>query len=312
MKNTLSTINEYALKNPEELVLRAERHYDREISSAAEKIALDDAIKIIAIAGPSASGKTTTAHILSDKLRELGEQTEVVSLDDFYLPTERLPLTDSGQYDIESVNALDLSLLKKCFNEIISTGKTELPSYNFAKKLRTLSARRVDVSGRGIIIVEGLHALNPVITGLVPERNIFKTYISVNRPILDDDGQTLLTSRQLRLMRRVLRDRIFRGSSVNETLSLWSGVVEGEKKYLYCFKDTADVQIKTLHIYEPCLYRDSFVALRSEIDSTSRCREYFLKTVSAAERFVPLSDRLIPHGSLIREFIGDGKYNSER
>ena len=309
MKSTLQTINEYALNDPAGLVEKAENHYDREITETAQRIADDDSLKIVAIAGPSASGKTTTAHILSEKLQKLGEQTEVVSLDDFYLPTEQLPLTEDGKYDIESVKALDRELMKKCFGEIISTGRTELPKYNFAEKRRILSARSIDISGRGIVIVEGLHALNPVITDLVPRKNIFKAYISVNRSVFDDNGDVLLTSRQIRLMRRVLRDRIFRGSSVNETLALWKGVVEGEKKYLYCFKDTADVLIKTLHIYEPCLYRNDFCALCDETQNITDCRDYFLKTAEAVRKFVPLDEALIPHNSLIREFIGEGKYN---
>lgn len=309
MKSTLQTINEYALNDPAGLVEKAENHYDREITETAQRIADDDSLKIVAIAGPSASGKTTTAHILSEKLQNLGEQTEVVSLDDFYLPTDQLPLTEEGKYDIESVNALDKELMKKCFCEIINTGRTELPKYNFAEKRRILSARSIDISGKGIVIVEGLHALNPVITDLVPRKNIFKAYISVNRSVLDDNGDVLLTSRQIRLMRRVLRDRIFRGSSVNETLALWKGVVEGEKKYLYCFKDTADVLIKTLHIYEPCLYRNAFCALCDETQNITDCRDYFLKTAEAVRKFVPLDESLVPHGSLIREFIGEGKYN---
>lgn len=309
MKSTLQTINEYALNDPAGLVEKAENHYDREITETAQRIADDDLLKIVAIAGPSASGKTTTAHILSEKLQNLGEQTEVVSLDDFYLPTDQLPLTEEGKYDIESVNALDKELMKKCFCEIINTGRTELPKYNFAEKRRILSARSIDISGKGIVIVEGLHALNPVITDLVPRKNIFKAYISVNRSVLDDNGDVLLTSRQIRLMRRVLRDRIFRGSSVNETLALWKGVVEGEKKYLYCFKDTADVLIKTLHIYEPCLYRNAFCALCDETQNITDCRDYFLKTAEAVRKFVPLDESLVPHVSLIREFIGEGKYN---
>lgn len=309
MKSTLQTINEYALNDPAGLVEKAENHYDREITETAQRIADDDSLKIVAIAGPSASGKTTTAHILSEKLQKLGEQTEVVSLDDFYLPTEQLPLTEDGKYDIESVNALDKNLMKKCFGEIINTGRTELPKYNFAEKRRILSARSIDISGKGIVIVEGLHALNPVITDLVPRKNIFKAYISVNRSVFDDNGDVLLTSRQIRLMRRVLRDRIFRGSSVNETLALWKGVVEGEKKYLYCFKDTADVLIKTLHIYEPCLYRNDFCTLCDETQNITDCRDYFLKTAEAVRKFVPLDEALIPHNSLIREFIGEGKYN---
>ena len=308
MKSTLHTIKDLAHNNPKELVDRAERHYERELDEVAARIADNDDIKIVALAGPSASGKTTTAHILCEKLRSLGEETEIVSLDDFYLPTESLPILKDGTRDIESVNALDIPLLNKCFNEIIKTGKTLLPKFNFSKKERILGAREIDVSGRGIAVVEGLHALNPIITDLVPKKNIFKAYISVNRGIENEDGSKLLSSRQIRLARRMLRDRTFRGTPANETLSLWQGVVEGEEKYLYCFKDTADVQIRTLHIYEPCLYRNEFLKLTEEVGEDAPLRDYFLKTARALELFVPIEKALVPPDSLITEFVGNGKY----
>ncbi len=308
MKNTLQVINDFALNSPRELIARAERHYDRELSDIAKRISEDDDIKIVALAGPSASGKTTTAHILREKLRELDEETEIISLDDFYLPIDSLPLLEDGTRDIESVNALDIPLINKCFNEIIRTGKTVLPKFKFSTKERIINAREIDLSGRGIAIVEGLHALNPLITDLVPSKNIFKAYISVNRGIVNEDGSRLLSSRQIRLARRVLRDRTFRGTPVNETLSLWQGVVEGEEKYLYCFKETADVQIKTLHIYEPCLYRNKILSLKDEISEDAPLKDYFLKTAAALERFVPIDISLVPPDSLITEFVGNGKY----
>ncbi len=308
MKNTLQTVNDFALNSPKELIARAERHYDRELSDIAKRISEDDDIKIVALAGPSASGKTTTAHILREKLKELDEETEIISLDDFYLPVDLLPLLEDGTKDIESVNALDIPLINKCFNEIIKTGKTVLPKFKFSTKTRITNAREIDVSGRGIAIVEGLHALNPLITDLVPRKNIFKAYISVNRGIVNEDGSRLLSSRQIRLARRVLRDRTFRGTPVNETLSLWQGVVEGEEKYLYCFKETADVQIKTLHIYEPCLYRNAILSPKDEISENAPLKDYFLKTAAALERFVPIDSALVPPDSLITEFVGNGKY----
>ena len=308
MKSTLQTINDLALNNPSELVLRAERHYERELDEIAARIAGNKDIKIVALAGPSASGKTTTAHILCEKLRSLGEEIEIISLDDFYLPEDKLPVSEDGTKDIESVNALDIPLLNKCFGEIIETGKTVLPKFNFSEKRHISEARSIDISGKGIAIVEGLHALNPLITDLVPGKNIFKAYISVNRGIENEDGSKLLSSKQIRLIRRLLRDRTFRGTSVNETLCLWQGVVEGEEKHLYCFKDTADVQIKTLHLYEPCLYRNEFLKLAGEVKEDVPFKGYFLKTVKAIERFVPIDISLLPPDSLITEFVGNGKY----
>ncbi|MEE1238665.1 MAG: hypothetical protein UHO61_01930 [Acutalibacteraceae bacterium] len=308
MKTTLRIINDLALNNPKGLVELAEQNYQSELDEVASKIVDNDDIKIVALAGPSASGKTTTAHILCEKLKALGEKTEIISLDDFYLPVDKLPVLEDGTRDIESVNALDIPLINKCFGEIIETGKTLLPKFNFSEKKRVLAARSIDVSGRSIAIVEGLHALNPLITDLVPQKNIFKAYISVNCGIESEDGAKLLSSKKIRLVRRVLRDRTFRGTPVNETLLLWQGVVEGEEKYLYCFKDTADAQIKTLHIYEPCLYRNEFLKLTDEVKENAPFRDYFLKIAKALERFVPIDISLLPSDSLITEFVGNGKY----
>ncbi len=306
MLNSVLEIND-AAKTPQKLIEISENRYIDEVYSAAKRIADDDRIKIVSLAGPSGSGKTTTAHILCKRLEELGEKTIVVSLDDFYLSNDKLPILEDGTRDIESVNALNIPLIKKCFSEIITTGKTMLPRFDFSKKISITEDRLADIGERGIIIAEGLHALNPLITDLVSRENIFKMYISVNCSIEDAFGEQLLTSRQLRLVRRTLRDNVFRGSSVNDTLSLWNGVVEGERKYLYCFKNTADVMIKTLHPYEPCVYRDDFLKLKSQVNPKAFGYEYFLRTAAAIEKFVPLNCGFVPENSLIREFIGDKK-----
>lgn len=308
MMNTVGEINS-AASEPERLIKYAEEQYLSEIYRVAQTIADNDEIKIVSLAGPSGSGKTTTAHILCDRLAELGEKTVVVSLDDFYLSYDQLPVLENGKRDIESVDALDKSLLKKCFGEIINTGKTYLPKYDFKASKSIPNSRLADVGSRGIIIAEGLHALNPVITDLAPRKNIFKMYISVNCSIGDNFGEQLLSSRQIRLARRALRDRVFRGTSLEQTLSLWNGVVEGERKYLYCFKNTADALVKTLHIYEPCVYRDEILKLAKELKKDTVCYEYFMRTVNAIEKFSSIDRSLVPNNSLIREFIGNGKYN---
>lgn len=308
MLNSVTLIND-AAKTPEKLVCCAEKRYINDIFAVAKTIADNDNIKIVSLAGPSGSGKTTTAHILCDRLSQLGEKVIVVSLDDFYLPEEELPLTEEGERDIESVNALNIELIRKCFTEIITTGKTILPRYDFSTKKSIPNDREADITNHGIIIAEGLHALNPIITDLVPRENIYRMYISVNCSIEDAFGEQLLSSRQIRLVRRILRDKVFRGSSVNNTLSLWNGVIEGERKYLYPFKNTADVLIKTLHEYEPCVYKDEFLKLVPEASKGNECYEYFMRVASAIEKFDSLYCEYVPRDSLIREFIGNGKYN---
>lgn len=298
-----------AQDNPEKLVEISQKAYFNEINAIARKISSNNDIKIVSIAGPSGSGKTTTAHILCDLLKEYGEETIVVSLDNFYLSGDDLPLLPDGKRDFESVNALDIPLINKCFNEIISCGKTMLPKFDFKTKTHILNHSVADITNHGIIIVEGLHALNPLITDLVPRKNIYKIYISVNDAIYDKKGDKVIYSKQVRLARRVLRDRIFRETQVNDTLTLWDGVVKGEEKFLYCFKDTADVLLKTFHLFEPCIYRNEFIALENEVSKDNVCYRYFMNTANALKRFTSLDSAFVPKDSLIREFIGDGKYN---
>jgi len=309
MKSTLNEINKAILSDSKAFIELCEKEYHDEIFSTAQIIADNDDIKIVALAGPSASGKTTSAHILAERLTALGEKTIIVSLDDFYYSYDELPTLPDGKKDIESVNSLDISLIKKCLNEIVETGKTDLPEYDFKTRTSKKGAKSVDIGKRGIVIVEGLHALNPVITDLVPQKNIYKIYISVNSGVTDDKGELLLSSRKIRLMRRALRDEVYRNSDINNTLTLWEDVVKGERKYLYCFKDTADKIFKTSHRYEPALYKKRFSEMLGEVYREHRGYEYFYETVKGVENFVDLPYSAVPENSLIREFIGDGKYN---
>lgn len=303
MINTLQYINECVRNNPVKFINDVEREYNDEISRLARRVADNDDIRLVAIAGPSGSGKTTTAALLASQLEMLGEKTAAVSLDDFYLPADKAPVLADGSRDTESVNALDIGLMRKCFRDVVESGRCEIPEYEFRTSSRTGKLRTVDVGKRGIVIVEGLHALNPALSRLVERKNACRVYISVNSPVIENGG-VLLTSRAIRLMRRSLRDEVFRGTDINATLSMWQAVGEGEKKYLFPYKSSADVILKTLHLYEPCVYKKRFVALREQVDEKTPCREYFMRVAAAAEKFEEISGELVPPNSLLREFIG--------
>lgn len=307
MINTLNEINKMAKDSPKEFIKACNDEYIANITDIAKQIESDDNIKIVAIAGPSGSGKTTTAHILQEKLKSLGETTAVVSLDDFYLPADRLPVLPDGSKDIESVNSLDIALIKVCFEQIITSGMASLPRYDFKTKCRILDYKQLNIGNHGIVIVEGLHAMNSLIANSVPHKNILKIYISVNRSVDDNNGVQMLSSRQIRLVRRVLRDERFRGATATETLNLWNNVIDGERKYLYCFKDTADVKLVTFHPYELGVYRERFCKMRNTVHKNAPCYEYFIDTANAMERFDAIDSSLVPDDSLIREFIGDLK-----
>lgn len=304
MINTLNEINKKAIESPKEFIKICNKEYLENLTNIAARISGDDDIKIVAIAGPSGSGKTTTAHILQERLKKFGETVAVVSLDDFYLSADELPILPDGSKDIESVESLDISLIKKCFEQIISSGKTNLPQYDFKTQVSFHNAKPIDIGQKGILIVEGLHAMNPLISDLVERKNIFKIYISVNRSVDDENGVQLLSSRQIRLIRRVLRDDKFRGATATRTLHLWNSVIDGERKYLYCFKDTADIQLVTFHPYELGIYRERFGKMRSTVNKNAPCYDYFIKTANALERFAAIDSALVPSDSLVREFIG--------
>lgn len=303
MPITLDYINSSA-KNPEKFIRECTEEYHKEIRSVAERIAGDDDIKIVALAGPSASGKTTSAHILMNELESLGESIEVVSLDDFYKQREDLPVLPDGSYDIESVNSLDTKLIKKVFDDILKNGKTFLPRFDFLTKKRTDNDREIKVGEKGIVIVEGLHALNPKISGLVPKKNIFKIFVCLDKAVEDNNGEQLLSARQLRLVRRVIRDDKFRGADIKETLALWNNVLDGEIKYLFPYKDTADSKIRTMQPFEICVYKNAFCSLRSGVNRNTPWYEYFIDVVNRLEQFSSIDASLIPENSLIKEFIG--------
>ena len=304
MLNILSSINDAVKSDPVSFIAECEENYKSQVAAAAKRIADNDDIKIVAIAGPSGSGKTTTAHILMRELELLGEKTAVVSLDDFYLPFEKMPVGADGQKDIESVAALDLPRIEKAFSDIVNTGGALLPKFDFLTKTRIENASRIDIGQRGIAIVEGLHAMNPLLTDGVARKNILKIYISVNMPVEDENGAPILKSRHLRLVRRILRDEKFRGARARETLCLWDNVIKGEEKYLYRFKDTADICLTTLHAFEPCVYKEPFLRMRDGVDESTPSYSYFIKAANALELFCGIESKLVPEDSLIREFIG--------
>ncbi len=309
MINTVSAINERALNNATEFIKTCENEYKNEIKEITRHILSSDHLKIVLIAGPSGSGKTTTAHILSESLKQSGARVEIVSLDNFYFDKDKLPILPDGEPDTESVNGLDIAEIKKCFSNIVEFGKSKMPIFNFKTGKSQKDAIDIDLGQNGILIVEGLHALNPLIYDNLQADSVYKIYISVNLGVFDDEGNELLSSRKIRFVRRALRDYRFRNTDMFSTLKMWDKVTSGEEKFLYKFKPLADKQMVTLHPYELCVYKGLFLAEFSELPRNAESYEYAEYIANVMSRFVPLDIDNVPYNSLIREFIGDGKYN---
>jgi uridine kinase len=260
--------------------------------------------KLILLAGPSASGKTTTALKLAQAMGEAGVRAHRISLDDFYLEAGNLPLLPDGKPDIESVHALDLPLLRGALRSLMEDGRGEIPHFRFGegKRVRwdTLRLGRDDS-----IVLEGLHALHPEITEntAIPARDCTRVYVSVSSRIYDG-GEIVLNKRGLRLARRILRDSQFRGAGAAETIGMWPDVTRGEEKYLAPCKQYADVLANSIHIYEPCVFAARVLPLLEGIPRDAPAAGAAYRLARALRRFEPLPETLVPGDSLLREFLG--------
>lgn len=309
MKNILSDIINCAGK-PVDFALECEKEYHEELLELARRIKKNDSIKIVMIAGPSASGKTTTANILCGYLDTLGLKAKTVSLDNFYFDREKLPLLDTGEKDTESINSLDVKEITRCLTHVVNSGSTVMPYYDFTTGKSIKNKIPLDISDGGIIVAEGLHALNPAITDALPQQSIYKIYISVSEEIYDTNGQKLLSSRKVRFVRRALRDKKFRNADINVTLKMWPAVVQAEEKYLYPFKAKADKVLITLHSYEICVYKREFLEMMKGADKNLAAYPYAAKIIPVMEKLPQIDESTVPYDSLLREFLGGGKYSN--
>lgn len=303
IQNELQFIVENALNDKENFIEKSEKRYRDIISSVCEKINADIDKEIIMLAGPSGSGKTTTANKIKENLEKTGHKAYTVSLDDFYKNNGEGPKNEDGSYDFESVDALDIDLIHKCLQELLTESRSELPIFDFMTGRRKKEKNIIELSKGDVIIVEGLHALNPRITDTLPEKNLFKIYISVSSRIYDGE-EIVLNKRNLRFIRRMVRDFQFRNSPVEKTFYLWKAVMEGEDKFLFPFKDNADMFINSIHFYEPCAFRQVATELLSAVDKASANYDESQKLISALGRFPVIEKDDVPENSLLREFLG--------
>lgn len=304
INNYLEYINDLAKNDPAELVRRSEERFDNILNDTVSRIANDGGREIVMLAGPSASGKTTTANKIAAKCTARGMQTYVVSLDDFYLDREKIPLDESGKPDFETVYALDLPKLTETMRLLLSGAQTELPIFDFTTGKRSEEVRTVTLGARDVVVVEGLHALNPLITDSLPQKNLLKIYISVSSRIYNERGKIILNKRNLRFLRRMTRDYLFRASTVENTYDLWENVRKGEDKYLFPYRNRADIKINSVHLSAPCVFRDTCLQMLKSADLSGKQKKDADELAAALRLFVPISASFVPKDSLLREFIG--------
>ena len=301
---TIARLNEAILRGAE-TVARDEAQYEARIAAVADRIAAEE-VKVLLLAGPSGAGKTTTANLIADAARARGLDALVVSLDNFYRDHRdpAYPLLPNGERDYESCDALDLPRIRECLSRILRGEDFLIPKYDF-KLGRAVSETAYAPMLHGCVIVEGLHALNPAIAAHLSEGGVLRLFVSVSTNIVDGSGARLLSGRRIRFLRRLVRDSIFRGADVALTLSLWGSVMEGENKYLYPYKESADVFFDTFHTFEPGVLK----TMAAERIAASGIEDPYLAVIGRALSLIePLPAELVPRESLIREFIAGGVY----
>lgn len=278
------------------------RHY-QQLSELGETILEDsDSLRLICIAGPSSSGKTTFANRLRIELLSRGLRPIRLSIDDYYLPRGQAPLDEDGKPDLESIYALDINLFNQNMLDLINGEKVQLPKFDFHTGKR-VPGRVLQVEEDQPIIIEGIHALNEQLTTLIPKHQKFKIYISPQAQInLDDQNPISLTD--LRLLRRLVRDKKFRNASAVETLSMWPSVRKGEFTWIYDTQEEADYVYNSVLSYELPVMRKHALPLLQAIDRESEYWPLAERLIRMLKYFVDLDEEWIPSNSLMREFVG--------
>ena len=293
-----------AAKEPQAFIDACEKRYANKIRTIAQEIVSSNRTEIVMIAGPSSSGKTTSAKKLAQMIEKMGGKSYTISLDDFYLNNDDAPRFPDGSPDFETVYALDIPYFQQCMQSLLDNNCAELPEFDFKNGRRCEQYRRLEIAPTDVIIVEGLHALNPVITESLPPERLLKIYINVSSRIYNRKGDLILNKRTLRFVRRLVRDYNSRGNSVEETFKLWVGVRYGEDTYLFPYKDNADIRINTIHHYESCVLRDMAIPLLAEVPRTSPNYRECQRLIQHLRLFPAIDPDLVPDDSMMREFIG--------
>ena len=288
--------------DPKALILSEEKAFRQRVIEVFWRAEAEES-QVILLSGPTSSGKTTASRILAEGLTRGGNRAVRISLDDFYKDRSQAPLWEDGQKNFETIDGLDLDTLGQCMEDLLTKGHTKMPIFDFTTGSRSTFTRDLTFDEDTCLIFEGLHALNPRIAPLVEKFRILRLYISVHSDYVDHSGKVLLAGRELRLLRRLLRDRVRRNTEAEETLRLWDYVLRGENLYMQPYRPLADLHINSAHGYEPFLYARQGVEMLRSIPKDDPHQELAQQLIAALEGLPELDWDLIPKMSLIQEFI---------
>lgn len=289
----------------EEIIRISEALHEKKIAYIADTICENDDIRIILIAGPSSSGKTTFAERLGIQLKVNGKKPISISIDDYFVNREDTPVDENGEFDFESIEAVDLELFNSDLSKLLAGEEVEIPTFNFVLGKREYNGKKIRIDEDHPIIIEGIHGLNNKLTTSIPQKNKFKIYISALTQ-LNLDSHNRIHTTDTRLIRRMVRDYKYRGNNAETTLERWDSVRRGEERNIFPFQEEADVMFNSSLVYDLSVLKKYAEPLLKEIDKTSIYYKESKKLLRFLSYFTDIYDeQSIPCTSIIREFIGE-------
>ena len=293
------------------LINLSETLHDHRYAGIADRIAERKSVRLVLIAGPSSSGKTTSSKRLALHMRVNGLNPIVISLDDYFRNRVDTPRDENGEYDFECLEALDVPFLNEQLGQLFAGRRVEIPKYDFASGTRKFEGQYLQLTDNDVLIMEGIHGLNPGLTPQISQQEKFQLYVSVLRPIVIDE-HTRMSSRDYRLLRRMVRDNQFRGMTAEDTILRWPSVRAGEERYILPYKGLADMEFNSGLFYEipilKCYAEPLLQAIPASSPAYDEARR-LLDVIRSVIAMTPLDVRHIPPTSIIREFIGGSSFH---
>ena len=307
---SVASINEQVQKgNSSELIKISEALHEKKVAQIADKIyCRKNDVRLVLISGPSSSGKTTFAKRLSVQLKVSGLKPYMISLDNYFVDREKTPKDENGDYDFEALRALDIEEFNKDIVRLLSGEEVELPKFSFEQGKRYYDKTFLKIDSNGIIIVEGIHALNPDLTPLILPENKFKIYVSALTS-LSFDGINRISTTDNRLIRRIIRDYRYRGYSALDTIRRWSSVRRGEDKNIFPYQEQADVMFNSALLYELSVLKGYAEPILYELPSTEPELSEAVRLQKFLGYFTPISEKEVPPTSILREFLGGSTFS---
>lgn len=289
------------------LIQLSEALQEKKIAQIADQIANRKTIKMVLIAGPSSSGKTTTCKRMAIQLAVNGIHPVGISLDDYFLDREQTPRDETGEYDFEHLHALNIPLLNEQMNALFRGEEIELPRYNFQTGKSEMSGKKLRLKGNEVIILEGIHALNPELTAQIPSEQIFRVYASALTTILLDNHNYIPTTDN-RLLRRIIRDHKYRGVNALGSIRRWASVRKGENRWIFPFQENADAIFNSAMLFELAVIKQQAEPLLEQVPEN--CDEYAeaYRLLKFLRYIKPIPEDQIPPTSLLREFLGGSSF----